>query len=100
VVVVEDQVVEAEQVGEEVIPIGIVMKIIRFNRTVTETENRVKERVDQAVVAEEEGNVPLKIQEEKEEGARMKRQEAQEILKATAKQEEAEGDKTRAGGKW
>lgn len=95
---VEDQVVEAEQVGEEVIPIGILMKTVRFNRTATETENRVKERVDQAAVAEEDGNALLKIQEEKEEGARMK--EAQEILKATAKQEEAEGDKTRAGGKW
>ncbi len=52
VVVVEDQVVEAEQVGEEVIPIGIVMKIVCFNRTPTETENRVNGRVDQAVVAE------------------------------------------------
>jgi hypothetical protein len=98
VVVVEDQVVEAEQVGEEVIPIGILMKTVRFNRTATETENRVKERVDQAAVAEEDGNALLKIQEEKEEGARMKRQEAQEILKATAKQEEVEGDETWVGG--
>lgn len=49
------------------------------------------------MVVEEEENVPLQV--EKEGGARMKRQESQQVpIKASVKQEEAEGGETQEGG--
>lgn len=43
-VVVEDQAAEAEQAGEEVIPIGIVTKCAHISRAAIEIESWMKER--------------------------------------------------------